>query len=192
MNRKSSAPGPSDGVTGHSWAATVVVVHGGRPVLTGTCRHHDIDPFAYLQDVLGRLPFVPKGQSPRPAPSPTYRTSSVACRRHPRISSVRSARRLVRVAPLGTAQESRVNWQAGCRIGSDQSGRTAIRSPKLSFLQQFGVSVLLLFHTLRNAARSCRRSGTARLRAHAFDRRGQVSHSVHSVPSVGISWSALT
>jgi hypothetical protein len=23
---------------------------------TGTCKHHDIDPFAYLTDILGRLP----------------------------------------------------------------------------------------------------------------------------------------
>jgi transposase len=30
--------------------------------LTGTCRHHDIDPFAYLQDVLGRLPSLPADQ----------------------------------------------------------------------------------------------------------------------------------
>jgi transposase len=34
---------------------------GGRTAavlysLTGTCRHHDIDPFAYLRDVLTRLP----------------------------------------------------------------------------------------------------------------------------------------
>jgi len=34
---------------------------GGRAAatlysLTGTCKHHDIDPFAYLQDVLRRLP----------------------------------------------------------------------------------------------------------------------------------------
>ena len=34
---------------------------GGRTAavlysLTGTCKHHDIDPFAYLQDVLRRLP----------------------------------------------------------------------------------------------------------------------------------------
>jgi len=27
--------------------------------LTGTCKHHDIDPFAYLQDVLPRLPSHP-------------------------------------------------------------------------------------------------------------------------------------
>ena len=37
---------------------------GGRTAavlysLTGTRRHHDIDPFAYLQDVLGRLPSLP-------------------------------------------------------------------------------------------------------------------------------------
>jgi hypothetical protein len=30
--------------------------------LTGTCKHHDIDPFAYLQDVLRRLPTHPSGQ----------------------------------------------------------------------------------------------------------------------------------
>jgi hypothetical protein len=34
---------------------------GGRTAavlysLTGTCRHHDIDPFAYLRDILCRLP----------------------------------------------------------------------------------------------------------------------------------------
>jgi hypothetical protein len=34
---------------------------GGRTAatlysLTGTCKHHGIDPFAYLRDVLGRLP----------------------------------------------------------------------------------------------------------------------------------------
>jgi hypothetical protein len=28
--------------------------------LTGTCKHHDIDPFAYLQDILARLPTKPK------------------------------------------------------------------------------------------------------------------------------------
>ena len=41
---------------------------GGRTAavlysLTGTCRHHDIDPFAYLQDVLSRLPSLPRGHS---------------------------------------------------------------------------------------------------------------------------------
>jgi transposase len=40
---------------------------GGRTAavlysLTGTCRHHDIDPFAYLQDVLRRLPSLPTDQ----------------------------------------------------------------------------------------------------------------------------------
>jgi hypothetical protein len=38
---------------------------GGRTAavlysLTGTCKHHNIDPFAYLRDVLGRLPAQPK------------------------------------------------------------------------------------------------------------------------------------
>ncbi len=27
--------------------------------MTGTCRHHDIDPHAYLQDILRRLPSLP-------------------------------------------------------------------------------------------------------------------------------------
>jgi hypothetical protein len=27
-----------------------------------TCKHHDLDPFAYLQDVLSRLPSLPEGQ----------------------------------------------------------------------------------------------------------------------------------
>jgi hypothetical protein len=29
---------------------------------TGTCKHHDIDPFAYLQDILRRLPSHPADQ----------------------------------------------------------------------------------------------------------------------------------
>jgi transposase len=37
---------------------------GGRTAavlysFTGTCKHHNIDPFAYLQDILGRLPTQP-------------------------------------------------------------------------------------------------------------------------------------
>jgi transposase len=41
--------------------------HGGRTAavlysLIGTCKHHDIDPFAYLQDVLRRLPTHPADQ----------------------------------------------------------------------------------------------------------------------------------
>ena len=40
---------------------------GGRTAavlysFTGTCKHHDIDPFAYLADVLRRLPSHPAGQ----------------------------------------------------------------------------------------------------------------------------------
>ena len=40
---------------------------GGRTAavlysLTGTCKHHDIDPFAYLQDILRRLPSHPADQ----------------------------------------------------------------------------------------------------------------------------------
>jgi hypothetical protein len=40
---------------------------GGRTAavlysLTGTCKHHGIDPFAYLQDLLRRLPSHPAGE----------------------------------------------------------------------------------------------------------------------------------
>jgi hypothetical protein len=40
---------------------------GGRTAavlysLTGTCKHHDIDPFAYLRDILHRLPSHPADQ----------------------------------------------------------------------------------------------------------------------------------
>jgi len=40
---------------------------GGRTAavlysFTGTCKHHDIDPFAYLTDILRRLPSHPAGQ----------------------------------------------------------------------------------------------------------------------------------
>jgi transposase len=40
---------------------------GGRTAavlysLTGTCKHHDIDPFAYLRDILSRLPSTPPGK----------------------------------------------------------------------------------------------------------------------------------
>src|SRR5512143_1158700 len=40
---------------------------GGRTAavlysLTGSCRHHDIDPFACLQGILSRLPSLPPGQ----------------------------------------------------------------------------------------------------------------------------------
>ena len=30
--------------------------------MTGTCKYHDIDPFAYLQDILRRLPAHPADQ----------------------------------------------------------------------------------------------------------------------------------
>ena len=40
---------------------------GGRTAavlssFTGTCKHHDIDPFAYLRDILRRLPSQPAGK----------------------------------------------------------------------------------------------------------------------------------
>jgi hypothetical protein len=30
--------------------------------MTGSCKHHDIDPFAYLRDILSRLHSMPPGQ----------------------------------------------------------------------------------------------------------------------------------
>jgi hypothetical protein len=36
--------------------------------LTGTCKDHEINPFAYLQDVLHRLPFHPADQRDEPVP----------------------------------------------------------------------------------------------------------------------------
>jgi hypothetical protein len=64
---------------------------GGRTAavlytMTGSCKHHDIDAFAFLRDILSRLPSMPPGTA----------------RRTP-------AGRLVPVAPLSTAQDSRVN-----------------------------------------------------------------------------------
>ena len=40
---------------------------GGRTaavlyIMTGSCKHHDIDPFAYLDDILHRLPSQPAGR----------------------------------------------------------------------------------------------------------------------------------
>ena len=35
---------------------------GSTSSLTGTCKRHDIDPFAYLEDVLRRLPSYPVDQ----------------------------------------------------------------------------------------------------------------------------------
>jgi hypothetical protein len=40
---------------------------GGRTAavlysFTGSCKHHGIDPFAYLQDILTRLPSLPSRQ----------------------------------------------------------------------------------------------------------------------------------
>ncbi|MGE5754465.1 MAG: IS66 family transposase, partial [Planctomycetaceae bacterium] len=46
---------------------------GGRTAavlysLTSTCKHHDIDPFAYLRDVLARLPTHPADRLPELLP----------------------------------------------------------------------------------------------------------------------------
>jgi hypothetical protein len=42
-----------DGRDRGCWTAAVL------SSLPGTCKYHDIDPFAYLQDVLHRLPALP-------------------------------------------------------------------------------------------------------------------------------------
>ena len=64
---------------------------GGRTAallysFTGTCKHHDIDPFAYLQDILRRLPAMP-----------------------PQTARRAAAGRLVRIAPPGTTKEGRLS-----------------------------------------------------------------------------------
>jgi hypothetical protein len=30
--------------------------------LTGTCKHHDVDPFAYFDEILRRMPSQPSGR----------------------------------------------------------------------------------------------------------------------------------
>ena len=59
---------------------------GGRTAavlysLTGTCRHHDIDPFAYLRDVLGRLPCLPRGRLDELLPDVWFRSHPAARRK---------------------------------------------------------------------------------------------------------------
>jgi hypothetical protein len=58
---------------------------GGRTAavlysLTGTCKHHDIDPFAYLRDILSRLPCLPRGRLDELLPDVWF-TSHPAARR---------------------------------------------------------------------------------------------------------------
>jgi hypothetical protein len=48
--------------------------------LTGTCRHHGIDPFAYLTDVLRRIPSHPARQLDELLPDAWF-TSHPAARR---------------------------------------------------------------------------------------------------------------
>src|SRR4051795_8568911 len=50
--------------------------------LTGTCRHHDIDPFAYLQDTLRRLPSLPTRSAQR---DPTRRLVRITSVRTPKV-----------------------------------------------------------------------------------------------------------
>jgi hypothetical protein len=60
----------------------VTVAAGRRPSsLTGTGRHHDIDPFAYLQDDLGRLPPFPADQLDEFLPDVRFRSDPSAWRK---------------------------------------------------------------------------------------------------------------
>jgi transposase len=59
---------------------------GGRTAavlysLTGTCKHHDIDPFAYLQDILRRLPTHPADQLDELLPDVWFASHSSARRK---------------------------------------------------------------------------------------------------------------
>ena len=47
---------------------------------TGTCKHHDIDPFAFLDDVLRRLPSHPAGRLEELLPDIWF-TSHLSARR---------------------------------------------------------------------------------------------------------------
>jgi hypothetical protein len=52
------------GASGGSPVTMLPGRQGGRTAavlysMTGTCKHHEIDPFAYLQDILRRLPSHP-------------------------------------------------------------------------------------------------------------------------------------
>ena len=85
----------SDSRTGRFCAATVLYS------LTGTFRHHDIDPLACVQDILHRLPSPPPHRSAQRAP----------------------ARRLVRVAHLVRARRPRRSGCAGREVEGDEPGR---------------------------------------------------------------------
>jgi hypothetical protein len=51
-------PRPLGGVPGRSWGATAAAVLYS---LIGAYKHYDIDRFAYLTDILSRLPSRPAG-----------------------------------------------------------------------------------------------------------------------------------
>jgi hypothetical protein len=58
-----------DSTSGYNWKNRTFLGSdgGGRTAavlssVTGTCKHHDINPFAYLQDILRRLPSHPADQ----------------------------------------------------------------------------------------------------------------------------------
>jgi hypothetical protein len=147
---------------------------GGRTAavlysLTGTCRHHESTP------------------------SPTCRTSSVACRRCLRISSVRSCPTSgSRRTPRHGAREPRKVVERDAESVATNPGADG---DTLTVGLSFGSS---------SASRSCccfTRPGTPRGVAagqgprdfgdlHAFDRRDQVSRSVHSGYALGpgFSW----
>jgi len=50
---------------------------------TGTCKHHDIDPFAYLQDMLRRLPSHPADQLDELRPDVWFASNTSARRKRP-------------------------------------------------------------------------------------------------------------
>jgi transposase len=49
--------------------------------LIGTCKHHDIDPFVYLDDVLRRLPAHPAGELAELLPDPWFGSHPLARRK---------------------------------------------------------------------------------------------------------------
>jgi hypothetical protein len=59
---------------------------GGRTAavlytFTGTCKHYDIDPFAYLTDILRRLPSRPAGELDELLPNVWFKAHPAARRK---------------------------------------------------------------------------------------------------------------
>ena len=55
-------PRPLGGAPGRSWGATERPAAAVLYSLIGACKHYDIDRFAYLADILGRLLSQPAGR----------------------------------------------------------------------------------------------------------------------------------